>query len=77
MQVNQAKMSRITRNLSLGFLTRSETNPAVQSQKMVRGLKFWIYEVEGLHYLCSENKGADQPGDLRLCFRICKKLVFL
>ena len=37
--------------------------------------------VEGLYYLCSENKGADQlPGyreaDLPLCFRICKKPVF-
>ena len=27
---------------------------------MVRGLKFRIYEEEGLYYLCSENKGADQ-----------------
>ena len=27
---------------------------------MVRGLKFWIYEVEGLYYLSSENKGADE-----------------
>ena len=31
--------------------------------------------------MCSENKGADQlrgyrEADLRLCFRICKKLVF-
>ena len=37
---------------------------------------------EGLYYLCSENKEADQLGsyyaaDLNLCFRICKKLVFL
>ena len=27
---------------------------------MARGLKFWISEVEGLYYSCSENKGADQ-----------------
>ena len=27
---------------------------------MSRGLKFRIYEVEGLCYQCSENKGADQ-----------------
>ena len=45
---------------------------------MSRGLKFRIYEVEGLYYPCSENKGADQlrgyrEADLRLCFRICKK----
>ena len=25
-----------------------------------RGLKFQIQKVEGLHFLCSENKGADQ-----------------
>ena len=44
---------------------------------MARGLKFQIYKVEGLYYLCSENKGADQlhgyrKADLRLCFRIYK-----
>ena len=32
-----------------------------------------------MFYLCSKNKGADQlrgyrEADLRLCFRICKKL---
>ena len=48
---------------------------------MARGLKFQIKKVEGLYYLCSENKGADQlrgkcEADLRLCFRICKKPVF-
>ena len=64
-----------------GFPTRSHTNRAVQPQKMARGLKFRIQEVEGLYYLCSENKGADQlrsyrEAHLRLCFRICKKPVF-
>ena len=44
---------------------------------MAGGLKFRIKEVEGLYYLCSEIKGADQLGgyreaDLHLCFRICK-----
>ena len=48
---------------------------------MARGLKFRIKKVEGLYYLCSENKGADQlrgyrEADLRLCFRICKSPVF-
>ena len=61
--------------------TRSDTNQAVQSQKMVRGSKFWIKKVEKLHYPCSENKGADQlrgyrEADLRLCFRLCRLLVF-
>ena len=48
---------------------------------MARGLRFRIWEVEGLYYLCSENKGADQlssyrKADLRLYFRICKNPVF-
>ena len=46
-------------NRSSGFRTRSDTNQAVQPQEMARGLKFGIYEVEGLYNLCSENKGAD------------------
>ena len=47
-------------NLSLGFLTRSDTNWAMQPQKMARGLKFQIEEVEGLHYLFRESKDADE-----------------
>ena len=42
------------------FLTWSDTNRAVQLQKMARCLKFRIEEVEGLYYSCSENKGVDQ-----------------
>ena len=53
----------------------TQTARAVQPQKMVRGLKFRIKVVEGLHYPYSENKGADQlcgyrTADLRLCFRL-------
>ena len=56
---------------------RSDTNRAVQSQKMAGGLKFQILEVEELYKLCSENKDTDQlrsyrDADLSLCFRICK-----
>ena len=74
-------MSLVVENQSSGFPTRSDINRAAQSPKMARGLKFRIQEVEGLYYLCSENKGADQlrgyrEADLRLCFRICKKPVF-
>ena len=29
---------------------------------MARGVKFVIYEEEGLYYLSSKIKGADQPG---------------
>ena len=76
-------------NLSSRFPTRSNTNRAVQPQKMARGMKFQIYKAEELYYLYSENKGADQlhgfcaadlcsyrADDLGLCFRICKKQVF-
>ena len=64
-----------------GVSDQSDTNWAVQPQKMARGLKFGILIEEGVYYLCSENKGADQlrahcEADLRLCFRMCKKLVF-
>ena len=43
-----------------GDLTSSDTNRAVQSVNMARGLKFPIQKVEGLYYQCSENKGTDQ-----------------
>ena len=33
------------------FLTRSDTNQAVQPHKMARGLKFRIQEAEGLYYV--------------------------
>ena len=57
---------------------RSDTNRNIQPQKMVSGLNFWIKKVEGLYYLCSENKGTDQvhdyrAADLRPCFCICIK----
>ena len=74
-------LSRVMRKPTFWFPTWSDTNQAVQLQKMARGMKFRIKEVEGLPYLSSENKGADQlrgyrEADLRLCFRICKMLVF-
>ena len=63
------------------FSNRSDTNRAVQAQKMARDWKFWIWHVEELFYPCSENKGADQlrsycEADLCICFRICKMFVF-
>ena len=77
----QPYLSRVMKKPTFWFSTRSDTNQAVQSQKMARGLKFRFKREEGLYYLCSENKGADQlrgnhEADLRLCFRICKMLVF-
>ena len=35
--------------------TRYDTNWAVQPLKLARGLKFRIYKVEVLYYVCSEN----------------------
>ena len=43
-------------SLSFGFPTRSHTNRVVEPQKMVRDLKFWIMEVEGLYYLNTKTK---------------------
>ena len=74
-------MSHDTRKLSSGFPTRSNRNRPVQSQKMAKNLELQIKEEEGLYYLCSENKGADQlcsncTADLRLCFRMGKNPFF-
>ena len=79
--VSIVQISLVGRKPTFWFPTWSNTNQAVQLQKMARGWKFRIKKVEGLYYLCSENKGADQlrrhrEADLRLCFRICKTLVF-
>ena len=64
------------------FPNRFNTNRPVQSLKRARSLKFRIEVEEGLYYPSSENKGADQlrsycEADLRLCFRLCRLLVFL
>ena len=63
------------------FPNRSETNRAVEAQMTARCLKFRIKEEEELYFPSSENKGADQlrcyrEVDLRLCFRLCRLLVF-
>ena len=60
---------------------RSDINRPVQSQKQTRSLKFWSSVEEELYYPSSENKGTDQlrsycEADLRLCFRLCRLLVF-
>ena len=47
-------------NLSSVFPTRFDTNEALQPLKMARGLRFKIKDVEGLYYLSSEDKVADQ-----------------
>ena len=66
-------MYRAMRKSVFGCPTRSDTNLAVQPQKMVRGFKFQIKEEEGFYYLCSENKGADQLcGDSIFVFAYAK-----
>ena len=54
------------------FPTWSDTNQAVQLQKMARGLKFRIKKVEGLYYLCRENNGADQLRGYQVLFLASK-----
>ena len=66
---------------SSGFPTMPDTNQALLSLNMARGLKFRIQKEDGLYYQCSENKGADQlcgycKADLHLCFCIYKNPVF-
>ena len=52
-------MSLQMRKATIWVPTRSDTNQAIQSQKMVRGWKFCIKKVEELYYPSIENKGAD------------------
>ena len=66
---------------TMWFPNRSDTNRPVQAQKQARSLKFWIEVEEELYYPSRENTGADQlrsycEADLRLCFRLCRLLVF-
>ena len=67
------------------FPNRFDTNRPVQAQKQARSLKFWSQVEEELYYPSNENKGADpsadqlrgyREADLRLCFRLCRLLVF-
>ena len=56
------------RKQTFWFPTWSDTNQAVQLQKMARGLKFRIYKVEGLYYLCRETKAL-------ISFGVTAKLI--
>ena len=69
------------KNTTMWFSNKSDTNQAVQAQMMARSLKFWIQKVNELYYTYSKNKSTDQfrgyhEADLRLCFHICRWLVF-
>ena len=55
--------------------------PACTSTEETWKLEISDLRKEGVYYLCRENKVADQlrsycEADLRLCFRICRLLVF-
>ena len=58
----------------------SDTNQAVQLQKMARVLKFRIKVEEGFTIYVAQTKALIERGyreaDLRLCFRVCQKSVF-
>ena len=74
-------LSRLVGKPTMWFPNRPDTNQAVQAQKKARSLKFRIKVEEELNYPSSENKGADQlrgyrEADLRLCFRLCRLLIF-
>ena len=73
--------SRLVEKPTMWFPNRSDTNRPVQAQKRARSLKFRSLVEEGLYYPSSENKGADQlrgyrEADLRLCYRLCRLMVF-
>ena len=64
-----------------GFLTRSDTNQAVQPQKIARGFKLWRSRIILSHYV-AKNKGVDQlrsyrSADLHLLCSHTPKAGFL
>ena len=61
------------RKPTIWFMNRSDTNRAVQVQKMARYWKFWILKIKELYCPCSENKGTDQ---LRVTVKLICAFVF-
>ena len=57
--------------MMMGFLTRSDINWAVQPQRVVRGLNFWIEAVEGLYNLCSKWTKALISCAVTICKKAC------
>ena len=53
--VRQSAVIRVASRVILSsmFSTRSDTNRAVQPQKITGGLQFWIFEVEGYFTIIS------------------------
>ena len=77
LSLNYYQMSALTVPLHIRYIKCVKRKPVfgvstkrtVHSQKMGRGLKFWIHkiDIERVFYLCSENKGHG-AADLPLCF---------
>ena len=70
-------MGHIKRKPVFGVSNQVQHKPSCSNHRRChrRGLKFQIEEVEGLYYLCSQNKGADKlclyhAPELHLCFPI-------
>ena len=66
--IEMLQMGLVMRKPTFWFRTWSDTNQAVQPHKIARDLKFQILEVEGLYYLCSENKAL-------ISFAVTAKLI--
>ena len=75
-------MNQVTRKQNNVVSEQIRHIPACTSTEDGYRLEILDLERRGiLYYPCSENKGADQlrsycDADLRLCFRICRILVF-
>ena len=65
------KMSRLVGKPTMWFPNRSDTNRPVQSQK--KSLKL---EIPNCTIRVAKTKALISEADLRLCFRLCRLLVF-
>ena len=68
-------MSLVLRKPVFGVSDQVRHKPGCTATEDGYSLEISDLDVEGLYYLCSENKGADQlrgyrEAELRLCFRI-------
>ena len=67
------------RKPTIWFPNKSHTKRSVQLKKTASSLKFRIYKEEELYYREAKTKALISfavTADMRLCFRLCKLLVF-
>ena len=74
------ELSLCVRKPTIGVRPGPTQTGLYSHRRWLEAEKFWIWKVEKMYYLCSENKGADQlrsycEADLHLCFRLCRLLV--